>query len=255
MAAEKEKLCRDILLINEGGANYTPIKILFCDMEGTLFSKKIKLPSGGISKTIWTAIAERLGPSALNEENRTIERWEKREYTGYLEWMQDTIWIHMKYGLTKEMFDSLIEDIAYYRGVRESFSYLRQSGVKTALLTGGFKQIADKIRTDLVIDHAIASCQYFWDRDGNLSGWNLIPCYGVGKALFLRSIMQDYSLKGIQCAFIGDSEDDIYSAQEVGLSIAFNGSEMLQKQCTYAINQPEGGEDFWEILTLLGLDT
>jgi len=255
LAAEKERLCRDILLINEGGANNTPIKILFCDMEGTLFSKKIKLPSGGISKTIWTAIAERLGPSALNEENRTIKRWEKREYTGYLEWMQDTIWIHMKYGLTKEMFDSLIEDIAYYRGVRESFSYLRQSGVKTALLTGGFKQIADKVQTDLGIDHAIASCQYFWDRDGNLSGWNLIPCYGVGKALFLRSIMQDYSLKGIQCAFIGDSEDDIYSAQEVGLSIAFNGSEMLQKQCTYAINQPEGGEDFWEILTLLGLDT
>lgn len=243
------------MLIKERGANNPPIKILFCDMEGTLFSKRIKLPSGGISKTIWTAIAERLGPSALNEESRTIERWEKREYTGYLEWMQDTIRIHMKYGLTKEIFHSLIQGIQYYRGVQESFDYLGRNGVKTVLLTGGFKQMADRVKIDLGINHVVASCEYFWDRDGKLLAWNLIPCYGGGKALFLRSIMQDYSLKGIQCAFIGDAEDDIYSAHEVGISIAFNGSEMLQKECTYAINQPEGGEDFGEVLALLGLDT
>lgn len=222
---------------------FVPIpRIVFCDMEGTLFSKTIRLSPEKSSKTIWTAIAERLGPSALEEEFRTIEKWKKRRYTGYLHWMEDALRIHKKYGLTKEV------DVKYFKKVRESFDYFRRERIKTVLLTGGFKQLATKVQMDLGINYAVASCEYFWDTKGKLVGWNLIPCYGYGKALLLKSMMKDLGFKKKESFFIGDSEDDMYAAKAAGLSIAFNGAEKLQSVCTYKINFPLGKENFEQVL-------
>lgn len=228
-----------------------PIKMIFFDMEGTLFSKKVKMPSGRCSKTIWTGIAEILGKDALNEEEETIKKWNRQEYEGYLDWMEDTIKIHLKYGLKKDTFESLVKSVEFYKGVKESFRAFREKNIKTAILTGGFKQMADRAQKELNIDYSVSSCEYFWDRNGKLSKWNLIPCYGKGKALILRSIMKDLNLKRLECAFIGDAEDDVWPASEVDISIAFNGSRKLQEICSFVINHHEGNENFQDILQYL----
>ncbi len=227
------------------------IKLIFFDMEGTLCSGKAKLPSGGFSKTIWTAIAEILGEDALKEEEATINRWQRQEYKGYLDWMEDTIKIHLKYGLKKATFESLITSVGFFNGVKESFRIFKEKDIKTAILTGGFKQMADRVQKELNIDYSVSSCEYFWHGSGRLNKWNLVPCYGKGKALILRSIMQDLGFKSIECAFVGDAEDDMWPAREVGTAIAFNGSKELQRICSFAINSPEGNEDFQDVLQYL----
>jgi len=224
------------------------IKLIFFDMEGTIFQKVIRMSRGNTAPSAWTLIAQHLGERALEEKEETKEKWTKGEYKGYVEWMEDTIRIHKKYGLTKQFFEKVINSIRYHRGARETFRELRRSGYRTALISGGFKAQADRAQRDLKIDHAFSACEYFWDKRGRLIHWNLLPCDYKGKVDFMKLIMNEHGLKPEECAFVGDGKNDVYLAREVGLSIAFNAAPELQKVATYSINQQEGEEDLRAIL-------
>ncbi len=229
------------------------IKLIFFDMEGTLFRKAVKLKenNGNIAPSAWTLIAQHLGENALQEENATHDKWSKGKYSGYVEWMEDSIRIHKKYGLTKEFFDKVMSSIEYYPGVAETFEALRKKGCKTALVSGGFKAQADRAMKDLKINHGFAACEYFWNDDGTIAHWNLLPCDYEGKLEFMKLIMKEHGLTREQCAFVGDGINDVPFANAVGLSISFNGAPELQKACTHSVVQEEGKEDFRAILKYL----
>jgi phosphoserine phosphatase len=227
------------------------IKLIFFDMEGTIFKKVIKYSKGNTAPSAWTLIAQHLGPEALKEEDETKDKWTYGKYTGYVEWMRDTIKIHKKYGLTKQFFRRVMNSIEYHDGVRKTFKELKSKGYITALISGGFKAQADRAQKDLLIDHSFAACEYFWDKKGRLLHWNLLPSDYEGKIRFMKLIMKEYGLSPEECAFVGDGRNDVHLAKEVGLSISFNGAEELQRVCTHSINQEEGREDFKEILKYL----
>jgi len=228
--------------------NSKKIKLIFFDMEGTLFHKVIKTSIGNTSPSAWTHLAKHLGEEALKEEDETKEKWNNNQYAGYVEWMEDTIRIHQKYGLDKDFFDKVMNSIEYHNGVKETFKELKNKGYRTALISGGFKAQADRAQVDLKINHSFAACEYFWDKKGKLAHWNLLPCDYEGKADFMKLIMKEHGLDPEECAFVGDGVNDVFLAKEVGTSIAFNAPEELQKVSTFSINQPEGKEDFREIL-------
>ena len=76
-------------------------------------------------------IAEHLAQEALAEEEKTKEKWNNNEYANYIEWMEDTIKVHKKYGLTKDFFEKVMSEIHYHKGVKETFEELRKKGYST----------------------------------------------------------------------------------------------------------------------------
>jgi phosphoserine phosphatase len=224
------------------------IKLIFFDMEGTLFKKVIEFTKGNTAPSAWTLLAQHLGENALKEEEKTKEKWTAGKYSGYVEWMEETIEIHKKYNLTKSFFDKVMKSIEYHPGVKKTFEELEKRGYKTALISGGFKAQADRAQMDLKINHSFAACEYFWDKKGKLLHWNLLPCDYAGKVDFMKLIMREHGLLPEECAFVGDGKNDVDLAKEVGLSISFNGPDELQRVCTHSINQKEGKEDFKEVL-------
>jgi phosphoserine phosphatase len=226
----------------------TEIKLIFFDMEGTIFRKIIKNSVGNTAPSAWTLIAKRLGEKAAEEEIETKNKWNSGKYKGYVEWMEDAIKIQQKYGLTRELFEKIMALIEYYPGVKETFEELHRRGFHTALISGGFKAQADRAQKDLKIRHAFSACEYFWDDAGKLIHWNLLPCDYEGKVDIMRLLMKEHGLGPEQCAFVGDGRNDIPLARTVGLSIAYNAQKELQDASTYSINQQEGKEDFREVL-------
>jgi len=229
-------------------------KLVFFDMEGTIFRKVFKDSKGYTAPSAWTLIAKHLGIKALAEEDETKDKWNAGKYKGYVEWMEDTIKIHQKYGLDKKIYDEIMSSVKYHPGVHELFEELRERGIRTALISGGFKSQADRALKELKIDHAFVACEYLWDENGNLVHWNLLPADYEGKVDFMKLIMKEHGLKKEDCAFVGDGKNDIPFAQAVGNSIAFNGALELQKVCRYSVNQPEGQEDFRAVLPYLGIE-
>lgn len=228
-------------------------KIVFFDMEGTIFKKIYKDSVGNTAPSAWTLLAERLGPEALAEETNAKQKWNNGEFSGYVEWMEATIRIHQKYGLNREFYEKVMDSVEYNPGVSQVFEELRRHGVRTALVSGGFKSQADRALRDLKVDHAFAACEYLWDEKGNLIHWNLLPADYEGKIDFMRLIMKEHGASIQECAFVGDGRNDIPLAKAVGISISFNGPKELQQVTTYAINQPEGEEDFRAVLPYLGI--
>ena len=229
--------------------NTKKIKLVFFDMEGTLFKKVIKFAKGNTAPSAWTLISEHLGEDALKEEDATKDKWNENKYSGYVEWMEDTISIHKKYGLNKNFFEKVMGAIDYHEGVRNVFNELNKRGYRTALISGGFKAGADRAQKDLKIDHAFSACEYFWDDKGELLHWNLLPCDYEGKVDFMKLIMREHGFSPEECAFVGDGRNDVFLAKEVGTSISFNGAEELERVSTYTIKQEKGKEDFKEVLS------
>ena len=221
--------------------------IILFDMEGTIFRKVVK-STYGVAPSAWTVIAKYLGPKAEKEEEITKQKWVNKKYSGYVEWMEDTIRIHKKYGLTKLVFDEIMNSVDYHLGVRETFKELKKRGYITGLVSGGFKAQADRVQRELKINHSFAACEYFWNNKGKLVHWNLLPCDYDGKIGFIDLILKEYGLKPEDCAFVGDGSNDVPIAQHVGVSIAFNGAPELQEACKVSINQKKGKEDFRAIL-------
>lgn len=226
-------------------------KLVFFDVEGTIFRKVVKDTHGNTAPSAWGLLSAHLGADALREDEATKVKWTSGGYKGYVEWMEATIAIHQKYGLEKAFFDAVMNLCVYHPGVEETFAELRSNGVRTALISGGFKATADRAARELKIDHALAACEYYWSDDGKLVWWNLLPCDYHGKADFMQLISQEHGLALKDCAFVGDGRNDIPLAQAVGISIAFNGAHELQSVCTHSINQQQGAEDFRAILPCL----
>lgn len=226
-------------------------KVVFFDMEGTLLQKVYHLDNGKVAPSAWTLIAEYLGPDCLEEEERTKDKWLNCEYSGYVEWMEDTIRIHQKYGLRKEVFFNMVNSSKLMNGAQGLVSHLRNAGYITALISGGFKALADKVQVSLKIDHALSGCEYFFDDQGKIEHYNLLPSDEEGKVDFMNLIIKEHSASSDNCIFIGDGKNDCSLAKAVGFSIAFNAQDELKKVTDISINQDQGKEDLEEIIKLL----
>lgn len=214
------------------------IKLIFFDMEGVIFESGIVENRKDLAASVWSVIGNELGKEAHAEEEVGKEKWMNGGFNNYIEWMEYTIAIHKKYGLTKEIFDQIINKVQYMPGVIETFEELKKKGYKTVMISGGFKNLANRAIRDLGLDHTFAACEYFFDTSsGRLVNWNMIPCDYEGKVDFMRLMMREYGLHPSECSFVGDGVNDIPLAKEVGMSIAFNGRKELQEVTTHSINQ------------------
>jgi len=213
------------------------IKLIFFDLEGTLFRKAVENSSGNTAPSAWTKLAKHLGAEVLAKEELSKQRWNNNEYAGYVEWMEDTIKIYRDHALTRNVFIKVIDSIDYNPNVRETFAEIKKMGLRTGIISGGFKAQADRAQIELRIDHSFAACELFWDTNENLLHWNLLPCDYEGKLDFMNLIMNEHGLSASECAFVGDGKNDIALAKAVGLSFAFNGAEELKKVTTYAIDE------------------
>jgi phosphoserine phosphatase len=226
--------------------------IVFLDMEGTLLRKEIRLDDGLVAPSAWTLLAERLGQECLAAENETKVQWKANKYASYMEWMRATVAIHQRFGLTQELFMSVIESVEFMPNVEVALERIHGWGAITVLVTGGFKALADRVQRRLRLHHSFAACEYFFDSaSGLLDHTNLLPADEVGKLDFMQLVCREYGIEPLQCAFVGDGMNDVHLARAVGFSIAFNAQPELCEVATTCISQPDGYEDFLEVAQLL----
>ncbi|MBN9519761.1 HAD family hydrolase [bacterium] len=221
------------------------MKLLIMDIEGTLFQTHVRLEGTKLNSTIWQGIAHRLGADATREEVATHEKWHSNGYRSYLEWMKETIQIHLRYGLTHSTFGELIAAAAYNPGVVTTLQRIDRTRFEPVLVSGGFRELAARAQRELRIHHAFAACEYLFDEEGQLVSYNLLPCDFAGKYDFILLMLREYGLGQDDWVFVGDGLNDVPIAQRAPISIAYNAHPELQKIATYSI------DNFLELLTIL----
>jgi phosphoserine phosphatase len=223
------------------------MKLLVLDIEGTLFEPSVELPGTKLRSTIWQAIATALGPEAVEAEIATHAKWHGGEYGNYLEWMRETIDIHVRFGLREEAFRQLIEGAPFNDGVVATLRAVDRRFFEPVLVSGGFRELAARAQREMLIHHAFAACEYLFDTRGVLTTYNLLPCDFAGKLDFVQLMLREYRLGSDDWVFVGDGLNDVPIAQRAPTSIAYRAHPSLIDVATYVV------DDFSEILSLLQL--
>lgn len=221
------------------------IKLAVFDMEGTLFKRscrfdfiKERFPENwrnlclchgedalAIKKfsSAWTFLCDLLGPEASRKNQENWDKWRDGGYPGYSEWVIDTIKIHKEFGLSKALFEAVVNESAeYFPGVAETFQTLQAQGITIALVSGGLKAMADRVALDFGLEHCFTSAEYFWHPDGTIRHWNCQPSDFIHKKRLVKLLLHDLGFSKEEAVFIGDGGNDREVAQYVGLSIGFN---------------------------------
>ncbi len=129
-------------------------------------------------------------------------------------------------------------------GVETFLAALRDAGLKTLLVSGGFTFFSDRVAQRLAIDYTRANLLEIID--GTLTGrlvtqaWGDI-CDGAEKKRMLLQTCAQLGIAPAQAIAVGDGANDLPMMGAAGLSIAYHAKPAVREQAMLAIN--EGGMD------------
>jgi len=214
------------------------MKLLVCDVEGTIFKAKYKIDGTDYASTMWQPLAHCLGDDAIDEELATHQKWEGKEYDNYMDWVDATCEIHKKHKLTKKQFDGLIRSAEYMPGVEDFFRTLDRNKYIPVLVSGGFDELIHRAQHELNIKHGTAACKYnFNDGSGLLESWSVKPSDFEGKFDYVRNLFKAFKLNRLtDWIFIGDGKNDVDIAKRAPLSFGINAHADLAREVTYNVN-------------------
>ena len=222
-------------------------KILFLDMEGTLFEKqRVAYPDGSVHNTLWARLMAELGTEALQADIDSFKKWESGFYKNYMDWSRHCVEILKRFGLSKAQFYETIHSVQFSDGVRVVMGTVNDLGIITVLISGGFIEQARKAQMELRLTHTHAAVELFWDDAGKIEHWNLYPSDFEGKVDFMKLMIREYGVSPADCWFVGDGANDSALAKEVGKSFAYQGHEKLVAAASHSIESFSELSQFFE---------
>jgi phosphoserine phosphatase len=120
-------------------------------------------------------------------------------------------------------------------GAEAMLSALKQHGIKTLLVSGGFVFFTERLKQQLGLDYAHANTLEIVD--GKLSGkvlGNILDAQG--KAGWLVRTRDALKLNPEQVIAMGDGANDLKMMAQAGTSIAYHAKPVVRSQASYAFN-------------------
>ncbi len=131
-------------------------------------------------------------------------------------------------GLPVSVLEDVADSMRLTAGSYELVSTLKAMGFKLALISGGFKYFAEKVKDQLGFDYVFANDLEI--KDGVLTGkvrGEIIDA--VGKGNIVNWLAEKEGLSKEEIVAVGDGANDEIMLKNSGLGIAFNAHDLLKK--------------------------
>jgi len=222
-------------------------KLIFFDMDGVLIDVSDFHESGEqVAVSTWHAVFDGLG--IRYEHERLKEQFKVGTFPSYMEWTDAACKVLQEHGLTGKRFMELIKSRPFMAGAAEAIAQLKVRGYRTAVITGSFSALAERVKHELGIDEMVAHCHLEFSKEGKMKGWRLIPCDYEGKADTFLELVKKYRVEPAQCVYVGDEVNDIPIFQKAGLAVAFNCNKKVVRDAADVVVE---GKDLREVLRVL----
>jgi len=120
-------------------------------------------------------------------------------------------------------------------GAEVMLAALKQHGIKTLLVSGGFVFFTERLKQCLGLDYAHANTLEIVN--GKLTGKVLGTILDAqGKAEWLVKMREELKLKPEQVIAMGDGANDLKMMAQAGVSIAYHAKPVVRAQASYALN-------------------
>lgn len=148
--------------------------------------------------------------------------------------------LHRRVALLKGLDESALRRVYDERlklnpGAEVMLAELKQHGVKTLLVSGGFMFFTKRLKERLGLDFAHANDLEIVDGrlTGKVSGKIMDA---QGKADWLNRVRVELELKPEQVIAMGDGANDLKMMAQAGISIAYHAKPVVRAQASYALN-------------------
>jgi HAD superfamily phosphoserine phosphatase-like hydrolase len=225
--AEKAELVR----LLSGGIDDVPLKykLVVFDLDGVIFEKPWFSPvSEKVAVSTWDLLFKALGFYDVHEKYR--KQFEDRVFPTYMEWTNEACRFLKNVRLDRQTFEKVLREREFTQGAVETLRTLTSRGVVTAIVTGSFDQLAQRVCEQVNVDAVMAHCELVFNKGGFLDSWKLRAVDYKDKVRFVRDLAEKHGIESAQCAYVGDDVNDRDAFKEVGLSIAFNAEKAIVRQ-------------------------
>jgi len=142
-----------------------------------------------------------------------------------MEWTRRACTVLQSADLDRNTFRRIIDERPFMQGALEVLQALADDGVIIALITGSFRELAERVSKLVRADYALAHCTLIFDEKDRLQSWELQKTDYDDKGAWLRKLMREHKIPAESCAYIGDDVNDTGAFEAAGLSIAFNAEK------------------------------
>ena len=196
------------------------IKLIIFDLENVLFDKyEVEYNGKKVRLNCWDTLFYELNAYEKALELRKL--WEEGILQDYFVWSNETCKYFKELKLTRKKLREVINKMPLTKNVKESLNELKRRGYKLATITGSLEELALRAKRILGLDWVKAHCKLYFNRNGFLKDWDLLPTDFYDKVECAKKIARKEKIGLNQCAYVGDGENDVFIMAEVGLSIAF----------------------------------
>ncbi|WP_455197764.1 phosphoserine phosphatase SerB [Kaarinaea lacus] len=148
--------------------------------------------------------------------------------------------LQQRVGLLKDLDYSVLERVYNERltlnpGAEELLTGLQTRGVKTALVSGGFKYFTDRLKDRLNLDYTLSNVLEV--NEGHLTGnvlGNIVN--GEVKANFLVELAEQLGVDLNRTIAVGDGANDLLMLGRAGLGVAYRAKPKVQQQADVVLN-------------------
>jgi phosphoserine phosphatase len=120
-------------------------------------------------------------------------------------------------------------------GAEIMLAKLKEHGIRTLLVSGGFGFFTERLKARLGLDFTHANTLEV--ADGKLTGRVLGKVFDAqGKADWLVKIREELELRPEQVVAMGDGANDLKMMARAGISVAYHAKPVVRGQASYALN-------------------
>lgn len=138
-------------------------------------------------------------------------------------------------GMPVSVLDEVARSVELTQGARRLLQALRHFGYKTAVISGGFQYVGEKLAEDLGIDYVFANTLSVADgvMTGEVEG-RIVDA--SRKAELLRETADREGIALAQTIAIGDGANDLPMLTSAGLGVAFHAKRVVRESAQHAIS-------------------
>jgi phosphoserine phosphatase len=138
-------------------------------------------------------------------------------------------------GLPEQVLRDVAGAVALNDGAHRLLRTLKHFGYKTAIISGGFQYVGERLQGELGIDYVYANALEI--RDGVMTG----EVHGEivdadRKAELLNEIAEREGISGQQTIAIGDGANDLPMLNAAGLGVAYHAKPLVKETASHAIS-------------------
>jgi phosphoserine phosphatase len=182
------------------------------DIDGTL----VRHPE---NKTIWEVLNRCfIGDDGVNKER--LEAY-KSGRLSYADWVTLDMSGWRDAGATRDGIVAAMAPLTLVPGTRETLAALKESGARLVVISGTLDLLLDTLLPEHPFDEVYCNRIQF-DDDGRILAWGATPFDMSGKAVALKAVAMRERIDLAKTAFVGDSSNDLWIAEEAGFTVGFN---------------------------------